>query len=91
MRHRNQCLKSRDRKLADERILYRSRHHIPLWYRHLKWHHTGASRNITVCLARGNAKILPVIFFLFGAIISAAGAGGLIVAVIMPIAPVRCS
>ena len=35
------------------------------------------SRNI-VCLARGNAKILPVIFFLFGAIISAAGAGGLI-------------
>ena len=43
------------------------------------------SRNI-VCLARGNAKILPVIFFLFGAIISAAGAGGLIVAVIMPIA-----
>lgn len=35
MRHRNQCLKSRDRKLADERILYRSRHHIPLWYRHL--------------------------------------------------------
>ena len=43
------------------------------------------SKNI-VCLARGNAKILPVIFFLFGAIISAAGAGGLIVAVIMPIA-----
>ena len=41
------------------------------------------SKNI-VCLARGNAKILPVIFFLFGAIISAAG--GLIVAVIMPIA-----
>ena len=38
------------------------------------------SKNI-VCLARGNAKILPVIFFLFGAIISAAGAGGLIVAV----------
>ena len=33
------------------------------------------SKNI-VCLARGNAKILPVIFFLFGAIISAAGAGG---------------
>lgn len=43
------------------------------------------SKNI-VCLARGNAKILPVIFFLFGAIISAAGAGGLIVAVIMPLA-----
>lgn len=43
------------------------------------------SKNI-VCLARGNAKILPVIFFIFGAIISAAGAGGLIVAVIMPIA-----
>ena len=38
------------------------------------------SKNI-VCLARGNAKILPVIFFLFGAIISAAGAGGLIVLV----------
>lgn len=43
------------------------------------------SKNI-VCLARGNAKILPLIFFLFGALISAAGAGGLIVAVIMPIA-----
>lgn len=43
------------------------------------------SRNI-VCLARGNAKLLPIIFFIFGAIISAAGAGGLIVAVIMPIA-----
>ena len=43
------------------------------------------SRNI-VCLARGNARLLPVIFFLFGGIISAAGAGGLIVAVVMPIA-----
>ncbi len=43
------------------------------------------SKNI-VCLARGNAKVLPLIFFVFGAIISAAGAGGLIVAVIMPIA-----
>lgn len=43
------------------------------------------SKNI-VCLARGNAKILPLIFFVFGALISAAGAGGLIVAVIMPIA-----
>ena len=28
------------------------------------------SRNI-VCLARGNAKLLPIIFFIFGAIISA--------------------
>ena len=43
------------------------------------------SKNI-VCLARGNAKILPLIFFVFGALISAAGASGLIVAVIMPIA-----
>lgn len=43
------------------------------------------SKNI-VCLARGNAKVLPILFFLFGAIISAAGAGGLIVAVIMPVA-----
>ena len=43
------------------------------------------SKNI-VCMARGNAKILPLIFFVFGALISAAGAGGLIVAVIMPIA-----
>ena len=42
------------------------------------------SKNI-VCLARGNAKVLPILFFLFGAIISAAGAGGLIVAVIMPV------
>ena len=41
MRHRNQCLKSRDRKLADERILYRPRHHIPLWYCNLKRHHAG--------------------------------------------------
>ena len=39
------------------------------------------SKNI-VCLARGNAKILPVIFFLFGAIISAAGAGGLIMSLV---------
>lgn len=43
------------------------------------------SKNI-VCLARGNAKVLPILFFLFGTIISAAGAGGLIVAVIMPVA-----
>ena len=43
------------------------------------------SKNI-VCLARGNARVLPLIFFVFGALISAAGAGGLIVAVIMPIA-----
>ncbi|MEA4891099.1 MAG: SLC13 family permease [Peptococcaceae bacterium] len=43
------------------------------------------SRNI-ICLARGNNKLLPLIFFVFGAIISGAGAGGLIVAVIMPIA-----
>ncbi len=43
------------------------------------------SKNI-VCLARGNAKVLPLLFFLFGAVISAAGAGGLIVAVIMPVA-----
>lgn len=43
------------------------------------------SKNI-VCLARGNAKILPLLFFVFGAIISAAGAGGLIVAVVMPVA-----
>lgn len=43
------------------------------------------SKNI-VCLARGNAKVLPIIFFIFGALISAAGAGGLIVAVIMPVA-----
>lgn len=43
------------------------------------------SKNI-VCLARGNNKILPLLFFVLGAIISGAGAGGLIVAVIMPIA-----
>ena len=43
------------------------------------------SKNI-VCLARGNARLLPLIFFVFGALISGAGAGGLVVAVIMPIA-----
>ena len=43
------------------------------------------SKNI-VCLARGNNKLLPLIFFVFGAVISGAGAGGLIVAVIMPVA-----
>lgn len=43
------------------------------------------SQNIA-CLARGNAKLLPPLFFLLGAVISGAGAGGLIVAVIMPIA-----
>ena len=32
------------------------------------------SRNI-ICLARGNNKLLPLIFFVFGAIISGAGAG----------------
>ncbi|MGI6029644.1 MAG: SLC13 family permease [Candidatus Heteroscillospira sp.] len=43
------------------------------------------SQNIA-CLARGNAKLLPILFFVLGALISGAGAGGLIVAVIMPIA-----
>lgn len=43
------------------------------------------SQNIA-CLARGNAKLLPVLFFILSAVISGAGAGGLIVAVIMPIA-----
>lgn len=43
------------------------------------------SKNI-VCLARGNNRILPLLFFVLGAIISGVGAGGLIVAVIMPIA-----
>lgn len=43
------------------------------------------SQNIA-CLARGNAKLLPVLFFILGAAVSAAGAGGLIVAVIMPVA-----
>ena len=43
------------------------------------------SQNIA-CLARGNAKLLPVLFFVLGAVVSGAGAGGLIVAVIMPIA-----
>ena len=43
------------------------------------------SQNIA-CLARGNAKVLPILFFLLGAVVSGAGAGGLIVAVIMPIA-----
>lgn len=43
------------------------------------------SQNI-VCLARGNAKLLPILFFLLGAVVSGAGAGGLVVAVIMPIA-----
>ena len=43
------------------------------------------SQNIA-CLARGNAKLLPILFFLLGAVVSGAGAGGLIVAVIMPIA-----
>lgn len=38
------------------------------------------SKNI-VCLARGNARLLPLIFFVFGALISGAGAGGLVVAV----------
>ena len=43
------------------------------------------SQNIA-CLARGNARVLPLLFFVLGAVISAAGAGGLIVAVIMPVA-----
>ena len=43
------------------------------------------SQNIA-CLARGNARVLPLLFFILGAVISAAGAGGLIVAVIMPVA-----
>lgn len=43
------------------------------------------SQNIA-CLARGNAKLIPILFFVLGAVISGAGAGGLIVAVIMPIA-----
>ena len=43
------------------------------------------SQNIA-CLAHGNAKLLPLLFFVLGAIVSGAGAGGLIVAVIMPIA-----
>lgn len=47
---------------------------------------TQALSKSIVCIARGNARILPLIFFVFGGLISAAGAGGLIVAVIMPIA-----
>lgn len=43
------------------------------------------SQNIA-CLAHGNAKLLPLLFFVLGAVVSGAGAGGLIVAVIMPIA-----
>lgn len=43
------------------------------------------SKNIA-CLARGNAKLIPLLFFLLGGAVSAAGAGGLIVAVIMPVA-----
>jgi di/tricarboxylate transporter len=43
------------------------------------------SQNI-VCLAGGNRKAIPLLFFVAGAIVSGAGAGGLIVAVIMPIA-----
>lgn len=43
------------------------------------------SKNI-VCLARGNNRLIPLLFFVVGAVISGAGAGGLIVAVIMPIA-----
>ena len=43
------------------------------------------SQNIA-CLARGNAKLLPILFFVLGAIVSGAGAGGLVVAIIMPIA-----
>lgn len=43
------------------------------------------SRNIA-CLSRGNARLLPILFFLLGAMISGAGAGGLVVAVIMPVA-----
>lgn len=43
------------------------------------------SQNI-VCLARGNNRLLPPVFFVFGGVISGAGAGGLVVAVIMPIA-----
>ncbi len=43
------------------------------------------SQNI-VCLSRGNAKVIPLLFFVVGAVISGAGAGGLVVAVIMPIA-----
>lgn len=36
--------------------------------------------------AKGSAKLLPIIFFIGGAVISGIGAGGLVVAVIMPIA-----
>lgn len=36
--------------------------------------------------AHGSAKMLPIIFFVGGAIISGIGAGGLVVAIIMPIA-----
>ena len=36
--------------------------------------------------AGGSAKLLPIIFFIGGAIISGIGAGGLVVAIIMPIA-----
>ena len=43
------------------------------------------SKNIA-CLSGGDARLLPILFFILGAIVSAAGAGGLIVAVIMPIA-----
>ncbi len=43
------------------------------------------SQNIA-CLARGNARLLPLLFFVFGAVVSGAGAGGLIVAVIAPVA-----
>lgn len=43
------------------------------------------SKNIA-CLSGGDARLLPILFFVLGAVVSAAGAGGLIVAVIMPIA-----
>jgi len=36
--------------------------------------------------AHGSARLLPIIFFIGGAIISGVGAGGLVVAIIMPIA-----
>lgn len=36
--------------------------------------------------AKGSAKLLPIIFFIGGAVISGIGAGGLVVAIIMPIA-----
>jgi len=43
------------------------------------------SQNI-VCVAGGRKWLIPIVFFVFGAVVSGAGGGGLIVAAIAPIA-----